>query len=788
MRQVPRPDPEPPAPDVTLSPPDGEPPVREKADGPDFIVKVASFLPNVFMAYERLCRRIASPGVHNLGFFLSTAFLGPAGLYVWERRKACGQFRPAWRRVAAWVLFFGVMIFFLAAPYRFAPGLAIGLLTSVVVALLWFRREVCGLAAWVLLFFGVLFFLFGAPFDFVPGLLIGLLTLVPGRLIRRILKYTRLARARPMPAIPRKLTFEVRGLDIASLIFISVIFFVMVANRDELARIDMVTDSDPTYHMAVARQIIDQKGLPEWDRWEYAPFGRPHLYPSVLHGLIALFSLKSGNVTFGFNTVQMLLYPLALLVGWYFARWMFGAAAGFLSLIFLSMGTFYLVTQTMAMPAGLVTALIPLILMSFLARRTVATIALLVVALYTHGPFGVPHFVILGLLVFSMRYREYFPFFRKVAAFAGVLYLPSIGMTIKYWDWIHTSSSAMGPANDAVELVARGLLQLQIISPILLFFAFRTWWRDGDERLGAVKSLLLGFLPMLLAYGGRYFAHTWPLWAVLIARNFEGWLGRHEHAAEEGDARARKSMRRRKLAFVALAFLPLPAISFGMGGAKGPHLFPGFTGMNMTIFVALHHTEPDRAFEDMADMIRAAMRSPGIISGKPQAPISGEPPPTDRRRGSDKREKPDGKRSSYTKYLKSEGYAKLKEGILHIGTHTDPTKEWGGRKFGSWYFGDRLACATGCRVDTGGWAPEVWSDLMKEEVALARENDPKCLFAFQKKKKGAFTDREINDLVKRHRLEWTRSFSPWTRKAGPHYLVGGRGIAEPDTADADAVF
>jgi len=779
MRQAPRPDPGPPAPDVTLSPPDGEPPVLEKADGPGF-AKVASFLPNVFMAYERLCRRIASPGVHNLGFFLSTALLAPAGLYVWERRKGCGRSGPAWRRRMLWALFFEVLLILLGAVSGFQAGLVIGLIsfvvTLVVLTLLWYRREACGLAAWVLLIFGAVLFIW-------PGWVIALFTLVPGRLIRWVLKFTRLARARPMPAIPRKLTFEIRGLDIASLIFISVIFFVMVANRDELARMDMVTDSDPAYHMAVARQILDQGRMPRWDRWEYAPFGRPHLYPPVIHRLISFFSWKSRDVTYGFNTVQMLLYPVALLIGWYFARWMFGPAAGFLSLIFLSMGMFFLLTQAMAMPAGLVTALIPLILMAFLARRTVATIALLVVALYTHGPFGVPHFVILGLLVFSMRYREYFPFFRKVAAFAGVLYLPSVLFTLRYASWIHTSSSAMGPAKNAVEVVARGLLQLQIISPILLFLALRTWWRDKDERLGVVKSLLLGFIPMLVTYGGRYFAHTWPLWAILVARNFERWLARHEKAAEEGDARARRSMMWRKLAFVALAFLPLPAISFGMPGKRGVFPLPGVTGMNASFVLMFHRTEPDRTFEDMADMIKMAMRSPSIISGKPPAPISGEPPPPDHGK------EPDGKRSSYTKYLKSEDYAKLKEGILHVGTDADPARHHGGREFGSWYFADRLAYATGCRVDTGGWAPEVWSDLMKEEVALARENDPKCLFAFQKKKKkGAFTDREIKDLVKRHRLEWTRSFSPWTRKAGPHYLVGGRGIAEPDTAEADAVF
>ena len=39
---------------------------------------------------------------------------------------------------------------------------------------------------------------------------------------------------------------------------------------------------------------------------------------------------------------------------------------------------------------GLVTALVPLILLFFLAKRTLMTVALLTFALYTHGPVGVP--------------------------------------------------------------------------------------------------------------------------------------------------------------------------------------------------------------------------------------------------------------------------------------------------------------------------------------------------------------------------------------------------------------
>jgi hypothetical protein len=57
---------------------------------------------------------------------------------------------------------------------------------------------------------------------------------------------------------------------------------------------------------------------------------------------------------------------------------------------------------------------------------------------------------------------------------------------------------------------------------------------------------------------------------------------------------------------------------------------------------------------------------------------------------------------------------------------------------------------------------------MAAEVARAREEDPRCLFAFHKK--GGFGDEEIATLVERHRLEWRRRF-------GTEYLVGGRGIA-----------
>ncbi|MHC4248219.1 MAG: ArnT family glycosyltransferase [Planctomycetota bacterium] len=723
---------------------------------PGIVARVTGSLPALFMKYERLCERIASRGVHNVAFYVSTGCLAPVGLYVWESRKGRAWPGRLWRGIAAWVLLF------MAIPFML-EGKAIG----------------------------------------VPGFVLAIPALALGRPLRWLLRLTRLSRARPSPEIPRKLTFEIRALDIAALVFISVIFLVMVANRDELARMDGVTDSDPAYHMAVAKQIIDNGGgLPRWDYWEYAPFGRPHLYHPALHYLIAFFSWKSGDVLHGFNTIQMLLYPLALFGGWYFARWLFGAACGFLALIFLSMETSFLFTQAGVLPSAVVTAMIPLILMAFLARRTVATVLLLTIALYTHGPLGVPQLVILGLLVFSMRHREWFPFFRKVVAFAGLLYLPWIARmsSLDCLEWFGSSVGAMGPAKNAAVVLGRGLLQLQIVSPILLFLAFRTWWRDGDRRLGVVKALLLGFLPMLFAYGGRYFMHTAPLWAVLVARNFEAWLSRPEAAAEEADPRARRSLRRRTLAFVGLAFVPLPVISFGMRGARqGMHVWPGFTGMNVALVTALHRSEPDREFERLAEHIRKLLPPERLpTEPPPHDPPRPPPPPPDmtwqeqlgkrdlesRRRASqagtgmpaakhEERPAPSPNRvgkKTYDDYLSTNTvYADLRKNIVHVGEGRVAGNPFMLR-YGSLYLGNRLTVATGCRTDTGGWGPEVRSDLMAREAASAREAPTAGLFVFFDKRK-VIPDHEAERLRKAHALDWMRRF-------GPHYLLGGRGIAE----------
>ena len=729
--------------DAPSTSPPGDAPAPEGDPFEDeYGLVVTALLPNLFRLYERICKRIATPDVHNLAYFASTAFCGPVGVYVWEARRGWISKHATLGRLK----WFVVVLAIAGSIGAGNPGPLI--LLAPVAAFVWTgrfgewsRRLVIGLLAWVILAGGVVVFA-------VAGWAVALITLVASRPLRWLFKFWRLTRTRPDPDIPPKLTFEFQTLDIVSLVFIGFVFLVMVANRDDLLRWDQVGGSDPAYHMAVSRQILEGPRrfpgrIPLWDRWEYAPFGRPHLYPPGLHVLIAFFSGGPEDVAFGFNTIQILLYPMALLCGWYFARWLFGAAAGFASLIFLSMDTGFLLTQAMVLPSQVVTALIPLILMAFLARRAKTTILLLTIALYTHGPVGVPEFVVLGLLVFCMRYRSYFPLFRKVVAFSFFLYLPWLIHVLRFHEWLGTSSGAMG-ARTAGEVIGKGIIQLQIINPVLLIIALLGWRREKDDRAGVVKALLTGFLPMLLTYGGRYFMHTWPLWAILAGRYVHGWLERAMGAPANELTARRPSLSKRVTALLLFAVLPLPVLATGMGSGFG--VIPGPTAANAAAFVAVKRTQRDRDFDEMAAFIRDAV--------DPARHRFGYRPPHARGEG----------RNRYEHYLRSPEYAALKTRIVHIGFGDD----WRHRKWGKIYFGNRIVVATGCRTDTGGWGPEVRSELMREEVEKAREADPRCLFAFDRGG-GEFTHEEIEKVKRHHRLDWTRRF-------GKRYLVGGRGL------------
>ncbi|MCD6404255.1 MAG: hypothetical protein J7M19_00335, partial [Planctomycetes bacterium] len=52
---------------------------------------------------------------------------------------------------------------------------------------------------------------------------------------------------------------------------------------------------------------------------------------------IALFAGSPEKITQGFETLQVLVYPMGIFLTWWFARWLFGARMGLMTALVFSM-------------------------------------------------------------------------------------------------------------------------------------------------------------------------------------------------------------------------------------------------------------------------------------------------------------------------------------------------------------------------------------------------------------------------------------------------------------------
>ena len=495
---------------------------------------ILELLPRLLRGYRRLCGRVASNRDAQPAFYLSTLFLGPLGLYLWER-----EISRWWRRIPVRLLAYAAML------------LAI---------------RVFFLGFWILWFV------------FVFGWLVRLLAWV-----------LRLRETRDAPEVTRGLTFSLTRLDKAALVFVGVLLFIFFLNRDQLMPAE---DSDHNYHMAVARQILDQKKVPMWDDWEYAPAGRPHLYPPGLHLAIALFAGRADKIVEGLQTLQVLTYPLALFLTWWFIRWLFGPRMGLLGALIFSMDMLAGWTMVAVLPSAVVTAVLPLLLMCFLTKRKKATVILLALSFYTH--LGLPPFIVLGLFLFSARHRGYFRFFQSVLTWSLALWLPwFLAVLLPKIAWLGMPSTEIARQSGHtlgawIFATLAGLLMLQTINPILLVLQLWGLFRFKHPAAGFLRHMLFGFLPVLLFYGGRYWMHTGPIWAVFVAATVVKLL-------------PEKATVRRIVVLALCTMIPVPMLFIGPG--LRPRLSVSVGGAAFALGYAVSPVKEDTDFTRLAAFI-----------------------------------------------------------------------------------------------------------------------------------------------------------------------------------------
>lgn len=303
---------------------------------------------------------------------------------------------------------------------------------------------------------------------------------------------------------------------------------------------------DTWYHLALADQALQRGGVPLWDDWEFAPYGRPNLYPPVLHIMLAGVGAVTGGVLNAGTLFAIAFMPLGMLANWLLARRLLNDRVAFLAVVFMLLDMAHVVIMRAYIASCLVNILMPPLLLAVIRRRGWVAIGMLTTLYYTH--LGFPHVMALGLLLFGVVERSYLRVTLKVVGISFLFWTPWLAHVCRHWEWVsHVFSGGGMPGPLIFKILALQFVNLFVITCGIIG-ARRLWRLGGAYRI--VPCMLVGFLPILFSYGGRYLMHTLPLWSIAGAVAAQGIL-------PEG------STRLRHLLLALCALLPAPTFVFG---------------------------------------------------------------------------------------------------------------------------------------------------------------------------------------------------------------------------------
>ncbi len=274
--------------------------------------------------------------------------------------------------------------------------------------------------------------------------------------------------------------------DILSILVI-IVFIIILLSRFDLYPVFV----DIYYHMSVALSFDKAGGVVLWDFWEFAPEGRPHLYPPLLHCIMLFLSEFSGHIAAG-KFISFIMFPASQVTLWIFSREIFSRKTGLYSLVVLSSSMMYFRLQNVTSAAALVLVLMPLTFYAFEKEKYTASVILLASCLYTHVGMGPTALCSFGL--YSIFCREKLRKAVKVIAASLVLYIPWVIHLIANME----SLAASSPPSSGQFMVFPWVLG--IIGALICI-------RRKKEFLIPV-CVLVCMIPMAFSYPGRFSGHS----------------------------------------------------------------------------------------------------------------------------------------------------------------------------------------------------------------------------------------------------------------------------------------
>lgn len=263
---------------------------------------------------------------------------------------------------------------------------------------------------------------------------------------------------------------------------------------------------DMYYHLSVMLGFDQAGGYVNHAFWEYAPWGRPHLYPPLLHVvMLLLYKLGLSKITIA-RLLDFSLYPLAILTIWLiFRRLISPIFAFFAVLICVSSFTFYL--SFVNTPTASIALIICMLALYFLEKNKILTsLMLLGMSFYMH--LGISSLFIFVIFIYGILNNIRFKHGLLVILGGLSIALPLLIYFLKfrrYFEFYNPSENQN--------------LEINILLYIGAFLGLIFCLKDRNKNY-LFLALALGMLPLAFKYKFRYLCFQGLIGPILLCSVF----------------------------------------------------------------------------------------------------------------------------------------------------------------------------------------------------------------------------------------------------------------------------
>jgi hypothetical protein len=298
---------------------------------------------------------------------------------------------------------------------------------------------------------------------------------------------------------------------------------------------------DPSYHLFVAGQVADAGGPIGYEWWEYAPVGRPHLYPPLLHLLLAPFLRMGCAPLTVIRAANVVAVPALLLTLFLVARRLLTPTIGLACLWVGLLPLAFHLQSAVALAATLGMIELLWLMVALEEQRLIAAGLLFALLVYTH--LGLPWIALVTMVCYGVLRPQR----RQRLLMAGCLGLLA-GLPWFWHLWQHRAALQMVPRYENVMLD---------VMPLVFIIAAAGIWRclrAGGAFLW-IPACWAGFALLWPRFLYRWLSGEGLLPVVLLAGVGADWLAQRIAQA------ARRPSRHAPLALVCGVLLLSPTLA-----------------------------------------------------------------------------------------------------------------------------------------------------------------------------------------------------------------------------------